>query len=112
MNIINKLIYNFAEYKTCLFCNSKLEPNKVEKILHLTFYPHYCNNCTIDYSNYNDGMLRIYHKTFTFSIDMHNRLGVWSNDSTRICSRPIPNALNKEELYSDFDKIIKEYIFQ
>lgn len=112
MNIINKLIYNFAEHKTCLFCNSKLERNKIEKILHLTFDPHYCNNCAIDYSVYNDGMLRIDYKSFTFSIDMHNRLEVWSNESTRICSRPIPNVSNKEELYNYFDKIIKEYIFQ
>jgi len=119
MNILNELFSNFKHNKTCLFCNSKLEENKVEKILHLEFNPYYCDNCTIDYADYNDGMLRIYYKTFIFSIDMYDvyqnvyqKLEVWSNSSTRIRSESIPNVSSKEELYGYFDKIIKEYIFQ
>lgn len=112
MNIINKLVYNFAEHKICLFCNSKLKANEIKEILFLEFDPHYCNNCSIDYSNSYSGMLRIKYKTFIFSIDIGRSLDVWTSYDNRIAKKEIPNVIDKAELYNHFDKIIKEYIFQ
>ena len=112
MNIVNKLINNFKKNKTCLFCNSKLKPNKEQVILLLDFNPHYCNSCAIDYSADEYGMLRIEYKNFIFSIDICGMLEVWSSYTNKLYKKPIPNALDKEQLYNHFDRIIKEHVFQ
>lgn len=111
MNISQQLINNFQKNKTCLFCNSKLETNKKQIILLMKFNPHYCNNCEIDYSDYNYGMLRINYKGFIFSIDNNGSLDVWANYNDQLYKKPFPEALDKQELFYNFNKIIKEYIF-